>query len=343
MMAKINKHIVIVRTDLPGQSSMTPGSAQSILAVLAACYRRVDLVIVRNQADLQAVAAAQPDVALLGFKRLQGPAEPTPAWAAAFFGSHGINYTGSGHAAVALDLNKDLAKRAVLQAGLPTAAHVMARPGQFTAASLPLALPLFIKPPTQGGGRGIAADSVARSFAQYAAKVQQIYDRYHTPALVETYLEGREFSVAMLQADDGLLALPIELIALPDGNGDRILGSQEKAADTEQVAAVPAGALRRQLQALARHAFQALGGRDYGRIDIRLDSSGAPHFLEANLLPGLSTHGYMARACRLNQGMSYSTMLQIIIATSLQRAETAAAADDITALLPSLLPRPAVA
>ena len=113
----------------------------------------------------------QPDLVFVGLKRTS-PVQQTGScssddaiWVSQYLEDGGINYTGSRQPAIKLDLNKNLAKRVIQKAGLPTARSFMALPGQFSSAqALPLDFPLFIKPPTQGGGKGIAADSVVHNF-----------------------------------------------------------------------------------------------------------------------------------------------------------------------------------
>ena len=63
-----------------------------------------------------------------------------------------------------------------------------------------------------------------------------------------------------------------------------------------------------QLSDLSKNAFTALGGKSLGRIDIKMDYSGVPHFIEANLMPGLRK-GYFYRSCLLNLNMSYEQMI----------------------------------
>ena len=70
------------------------------------------------------------------------------------------------------------------------------------------------------------------------------------------------------------------------------------------------------LSKLAKDSFKALGGKSLGRIDIKMDHFGIPHFIEANLMPGLRT-GYFYRSCVLNLDMSYEDMIFSIANTGL--------------------------
>ena len=71
---------------------------------------------------------------------------------------------------------------------------------------------------------------------------------------------------------------------------------------------------------LAINVFKSLGARDYGRIDIRLNAAGAPSFIEANLTPGLSNHGYLARCFFMNHQIDYDDMISAIVGLGVNRS-----------------------
>ena len=329
-MVKINKHIEIVRCGNPRLSSMGLKSCNMIGKTLSRHYARVGTTTVNNEHDIALLVAKKPDLVFLGFKNMPTlspyPTNTEESWIADHLDSHGINYTGSTKLAMMLDHNKDAAKQVICEAGLQTAPYFTARSGEYSnAGELPLPLPLFIKPPKEGGGIGIGDDSVVRNFAAYKRKVANIERDFGTPALAEQYLTGREFSVAILETPRSkeLIAMPIELITEQNSRGDRILGQKVKSADTEHVIAVADKDIKDAIVTLAIDAFKILGARDYGRIDIRLDEQGIPHFLEANLIPGVAQHdftSYFTSACWINQAMDYETMLLHIVELGLSRA-----------------------
>ncbi len=333
-MAKIQKHIQIARTETKRQSSMGLKSCLMIRDVLSRHYERVEITNVSSVTDLQTIVGYQPDLVFLGLKRTSPSviaSNYTPSddvWVSAYLDENAVNFTGSQQAAIMLDLHKNHAKHAVKAAGLPTASYFMAYPGQYlNVAALPIQFPLFLKPPTQGGGKGIGADSIVRNFGAYQAKVASIKRLFGTDSLVETYLDGREFSVALMGNGSELIAMPVELIANQNEQGDRILGSKVKAADTEEVIAVGDKDVRDRLITKAKAVFVELGGRDYGRIDFRMDTQGTIYFLEANLVPGLANNdfiSYFTHACMLNEDMAYEAMILRIVEISLSRTEPGA-------------------
>lgn len=325
-MPKIDAHIEIARTTNVPFSSMGATSCATIQAILSKYYRQVTVSTLNTVADVELLARKQPDLVFLGLKKLPslwgGARRPADEiWLPAYLDSKQINYTGSRKAAIALDFDKASAKVRVQRAGLPTAPFFVASVGQFTDLSdLPLSFPLFIKPLQAGGGKGIGDDSVARTFVEFERKVAAIFEEYGSPALVEQYLTGREFSVAILDSlrPNKPLVMPIEIITEPNARGDRVLGSRVKCEDHEQVIAVTEPILKRAICNLATRVYTVLGGRDLGRIDIRLDGDGSPFFLEANFMPGPGTR-YFAGACMINENMDYDSVLLRITSLGLSR------------------------
>jgi D-alanine-D-alanine ligase len=183
-----------------------------------------------------------------------------------------------------------------------------------------LDFPLFVKPTSRAGSKGVDEKSVVYSQSELEAKITAIHDEYSSDALIEEYLSGREFSVAVMRQKSGaLLAMPIEITSPADAKGNSFLSEAVKNADTERVLAVDDAALKDKLNALAVGVFEALGSRDYGRIDMRLNGMGEPNFIEANLMPGLSNHGYLSRCFAINEDIDYEDMVLSIVDLGVQR------------------------
>jgi len=102
--------------------------------------------------------------------------------------------------------------------------------------------------------------------------------------------------------------MPIEIVVKKNINGHRILDYDIKENDHEKVIEVSDSKIFNQLSDLSKNAFTTLGGKSLGRIDIKMDHRGVPHFIEANLMPGLRK-GYFYRSCLLNLNMSYEQMI----------------------------------
>jgi D-alanine-D-alanine ligase len=297
--------------------------------VLSKHFAQVDITIINDPSDLVALVERQPDLVFLGmdFITPNNPEEPqTKVWLADFLEKYGIAFTGSRQASHQLEHKKSLAKQCVHSAGFATSPFFVAKKDLvLVAEDITLMYPLFVKPTSSGGGTGIDCDSVVYCFEQLRAKVLSIARNIKSDSLIEEYLPGREFSVAILKdaISAEYLLMPLELVAPLDKNGTRMLSQQVKSTDSEQVTAITDNAIKDCVTTLAINAFNALGARDYGRIDIRMDKNGTPHFLEANLIPSLiSGYGSFPKACMLNIGMDYETMMLNIVNLGLARAST---------------------
>jgi D-alanine-D-alanine ligase len=317
--------IEIVRCGIPRFSSMGLPSSVMIRAVLLKHYDDVRITVISNESQLALLIARAPELVFLGFKILKSDDGKSTISIADTLHLHGINFTGSLGPAIELDRNKTQAKQTIRAQGIATADYFMAVPYQYTDASqLPLKFPLFVKPPEEGGGRGIDELSVVHNFEAFTSKVASVTKQFATPALVESYLHGREFSVAIMEYANhvGLISMPVEIITTANDNGDHILSGKVKKEDTERLIAVEQGSIRSQLITMAKTIFVVLGARDYGRIDIRADDMNNLYFLEANLVPGLANHdfiSYFTSACMLNQSMDYEAMICAIVEHSLLR------------------------
>lgn len=325
---KIHKHIEIVRSSVRGLSSMSQVSCDAIFAALSTQYSKVGISIVDNQSDLDDVVALQPDMVFLGMSfvpsnPLLGIEDPDKIWLTEYLAAHDIASTGSGAGAHALQIDKHSAKQRILNHGLPTSRyHIYTKNQTPSAAAMTLRYPVFIKPTNRGGGYGIDANSLAHTFDQLQAKVLDL-SSIACDSLVEEYLPGREFSVAVLKeaGKQGFLTMPLELIAPENDQGARFLSQAIKVSDTEQAIEITDAVVKAQVSDLALQAFLALGARDYGRIDIRFDAHGAPQFLEANLIPSLiKDYGNFPKACMINLGMDYQTMIHHIVELGLARS-----------------------
>lgn len=337
-MHRIQKHIEIVRSTRGPLVSLGKYSAEAIRGVLEKQYRSVGISVVNDMSDLRALVALKPDLVFMGVKSLAVRDAGLPVlWISDYLDAHGIAYTGSPARAIKLDSNKLHAKQKVVSSGLATAAYMFIKKENTQQAEAShLNYPLFIKPLSLGGGHGIDNNSLVNTKRELLDKATYIAERYKQDSLVEEYLPGREFSVAVLRNEytDTLVAMPIELTPVINTDGNRILGKTAKDANEEGVAIVTDTASREVVCDLALKVFASLGARDYGRIDIRMDANGVPHFMEANLIPGLgATGGYFPRACMLNANLDYQTIILAIASLGFSRYNPSI--DSIATITPS--------
>jgi D-alanine-D-alanine ligase len=324
-MHKVQKHIEIIRTTSKAFSSMSLKSCDDIQQVLTRYYSRVGVSTVNNIAELDALIAKQPDVVFMGMKCLPHTEGEEPTWVSDYLKLHGITHIGSSGRAIELERNKPLAKQRILDMHLATPPFMVAQKGEsFAETDITLTFPVFIKPINFGGSEGIDSESVIYNVETLRHRVPRLSQKYNTDVLIEEFLPGREFSVALLKTADSsdYMVMPLELIAPADASGLRILSAKIKTLDIEASRIVKEEAVNAVVSELAVEVFTALGGRDYGRVDIRLDKAGKPHFIEANLVPSLkkSPGNYFPKACLLSQGMSYDEVIVSIVELGLARA-----------------------
>ena len=280
--------------------------------ILSKVYSKVCISEITTPRCLEKLAKREPDLVFSGVKYFEF--NGAHIWLNDFLELHNICYIGSNHAALDCEHDKGLAKSIVKEAGVVTADYVVMKANSFpTRKAANMAYPVFVKPVIGGDSIGIDDLSVVFNPEQLGAKIKQIFNVLDCDALVESYLAGREFSVGILEDEKSgvLTAMPIEIIAPKNNRGHRVLDFDIKRLDREHVRQVKNKTLHKKLSEAGKSAFTALGGRSFGRIDIKLCAAGIPHFIEANLMPGLSK-GYFYRSCAINLGITYDEMILLL-------------------------------
>lgn len=307
---------------------MDQESCDAIYNVLAKYYTSVGVTIINYKEDFETLIAIKPDLVFLGMKFVLknpdlGLYESEKIWISQYLEELNIAYTGSNQDAHEYGVSKPRAKQRVMNVGLDTSKfHVISQNQPYSIDTVELNYPLFIKPTSRGGGLGIDSNSVVSNFTELRSKVTSIALDFKSDSLIEEYLSGREFSVAILRekGSSNFSALPVELVAPLNERGARLLSNQVKSANAESAISVTESAIKTDITCLAIKVFEALGAQDYGRIDIRLDEAGSPQFLEANLMPNLiSGYGSFPKACQMNLGMSYEQMILHIVDLAFSR------------------------
>lgn len=222
----------------------------------------------------------------------------------------GIPYTGSGVMACALAMDKWRTKLLWLSAGVPTPPFAMLDDDtDFDAVVARLGLPIMVKPANEGSSIGMSkvrrAEDLRAAF-ELAAK-------YDPLVMAEAFIEGVELTGAVL----GDQALP--LIKLETTRDFYDYEAKYIADDTRYI--VPCGLSAQQESAVQQQglrAFRALGCSGWGRVDVMLDRTGQPYFLEVNTSPGMTDHSLVPMAAR-HAGISYEDLcLRVLRLASLK-------------------------
>ena len=320
---KINKKIEIVVVPNLGELNSHQDNVGIILEekkiqrILSKRYKHVLITEINSINDLEQLVKRKPDLVFSGVKYFYF--NNKKIWLNDYLEIFSIPYIASSKAALDNESDKKRAKNIMQQNKIKTADFFITNPGEHVKeSSIPLKFPLFIKPINGGDSRGINKNSLVFNFEEYTAKVLDIKLKLNKPSLVETYLAGKEYSVGIFEdsIDGSLRAMPIEIIVKKNIDGYCILDFDVKKNDEEEVILVSDTKIFNKLSELAKNSFVALGGKSLGRIDIKMDHLGEPHFIEANLMPGLRK-GYFYRSCVLNLNMSYDDMIFSIANTGL--------------------------
>ncbi|MEJ6587174.1 MAG: D-alanine--D-alanine ligase, partial [Pelagibacterales bacterium] len=320
---KINKKIEIIIVPKPinlNEHQKNVGiklDENLILKIISRRYLHVLITVINSEKDLEDMALRKPDLVFSGVKYFNFNSKII--WLNDYLDLLGIPYIASNRAALDNESNKILAKKIIKKNQIKTADFFIAEPGEYlNKLSIPMDFPLFVKPVSGGDSIGINSKSIVHDFSAFEKKVLDIKLKQNTSALVETYLSGKEYSVGIFEDSDNhnLKAMPIEISVKANSEGYQILDFNVKKNDTEIVLPVKDSKIFNDLSKLAKDAFTALGGKSLGRIDIKMDHLGVPHFIEANLMPGLQ-QGYFYRSCVLNLNMNYDDMILSITNTGL--------------------------
>lgn len=222
----------------------------------------------------------------------------------------GVPFTGCSAAAMWLTTDK-LATRAVLAAaGLPVAPGGRVDP---RVPELPrgVEFPVIVKLVWEDASVGLEGNPICRNQAELAGRLAWLAERFPgQPVMVEEFLPGREFNVAVLETHGGPQVLPVAEMTFPDIPPEvpPIVGYEAKwlpgtPADLHTARRFPTdeedGELLGRLRALVLAAWEACGLAGYARVDLRLDARGGPHILEVNANPCLDPQvGFMVAAGR---------------------------------------------
>ncbi|MGB9907801.1 MAG: D-alanine--D-alanine ligase family protein, partial [Candidatus Saccharicenans sp.] len=237
-----------------------------------------------------------------------------------------IPFTGNGSRTLALCQDKHQAKAILSSFNLPVAASQL-----ITSAEemVDLKFPVIVKPNSEDASIGVHPESVVHDQEALAIRVEKIVKTYNQPAIVEEYIDGREFNVAVLE-DGEPRALPVSEIdfsKMPEGYPHICSYEAKWYPDHILYKATPpicpakiSKELSRTLQELAVNAFKAMGCRDYARVDFRMNQQGDVFILEVNPNPDISLDAGYARALNA-AGIGYADFWKRLIENARNRKE----------------------
>ena len=227
-----------------------------------------------------------------------------------------IPYVFSGPVIMGLSLNKHIAKLVVSAAGVPVSPGILVS-GLKDLEKYNLEFPLFVKPVSEGTGKGITEKSLVNSFAELKAMVEWILSEFRQPALVEEYLPGREFTVGIVGYGEDAVAIGgMEVIC-----ANNLPYSVEVKENYQNYCTYKPldEDIIDECKSVALSAWRALDAVDAGRVDLKADRKGRICFIEANPLAGLNpVHSDLPILSRM-YGIQYQTLMEMIMKAAIKR------------------------
>jgi D-alanine-D-alanine ligase len=328
---------VLYNTDYDAEACATDvisveASARAIVVALIESGFRVDQIGIHGREVLSVidkVRAAAPDLVFNLCESMAGDPRNEPTFVG-LLELFEIPYTGADLLGLASCLHKRRTKEILIARGIPTPPHrFLAELAQLDDPALDeLDFPWFLKLAHEDASVGITEANLVATAAALRARARELMAEYKQPVLAERYIDGREINVTLLGNAADLRVLPlheIDFTAMP-AERPRIVSYaakwEESHIDYAGTKPVPlrgaSGELVADVERVARAAWDALGLRDYGRIDLRVDAAGTPWVIDVNPNPDISPDAGVARAAQL-AGMSYAQLIAHIANVAYRR------------------------
>lgn len=237
----------------------------------------------------------------------------------ALLDAYDIPYTFSDPLVLSLTLHKGMTKHVVRDLGIPTPDFRVIESEKDTA-SWDLPFPLFAKPVAEGTGKGIGASSKICDRQELATVCRTLLQEFRQPVLVEAFLPGREFTVGITGTGKSAVAIGAMEVVLKEGAEPAAYSYFNKKQFEEVVEyRLARDEAAQKAVEVALSAWRGLGCRDGGRIDLRADGHGMPHFLEVNPLAGLNPDiSDLPILCELS-GVTYRELISRIMDSACKR------------------------
>jgi D-alanine-D-alanine ligase len=242
----------------------------------------------------------------------------------------GIPYTASDPITIGNCHDKSRCKEILSYYGVPT-------PGFFKTdtsvnGSPKVKYPAFVKPLHEGSSKGIYNSSLVRDRNELNREILRIKQNYDQPSIIEDFLEGKEFTVALLGNGKNTRVLPIVEINMDTLPADFpkiysyevkwYFDTRENKLDIFTCPAKISPKLTKRIEQICLEAYSALRIRDWARMDVRCDSEGNPYIIEINPLPGIlpnpDDNSCFPKAAR-QVGIDYDTLVQTVLNLAIER------------------------
>lgn len=247
----------------------------------------------------------------------------------ALLDAYQVPYVFSDPLVCSLTLHKGMTKDVVRAAGVATPDFAVVHELSHLR-HIRLPYPLFAKPVAEGTGKGVNGDSKIHDASGLKAVCRRLLNEHKQPVLVERFLPGREFTVGIIGTGRKATAIGTLEIALLSGADAEVYSyrNKEHCEELVEYRMLEKGKLKSRVESQALRAWRALGCRDAGRIDLRLDEAGAPNFIEVNPLAGLHPQHSDLPIMATMAGMDYIDLISGIMSSAKLRCRRRGALAD---------------
>jgi D-alanine-D-alanine ligase len=249
----------------------------------------------------------------------------TEAAVANIMSEMGLIFTGCSSKALSLALDKGKTKALLKKAGIETPNYQILKPQ--TLSLFNLNFPCIVKPAAEDASHGISEESVVNDQKSLERQVTKVSQLYRGRALVEEYVDGREFNALVMCGSEPRVFPISEIVySLPPGKPKILTYSAKWEPESiyyqSSEAICPAqveDVIRDRIVDTVRRAFMAVIGSGYGRVDMRLDKDGCPKVMEVNPNPDISPDAGITLQIQA-AGLTYTQFIERVTSLALARA-----------------------
>ncbi len=232
----------------------------------------------------------------------------------------GIPMVGSGMYTQAVALSKETSKMLLREHNIPTAkSQIFITGDEELKEELKSSFPLFVKPEAEAQSVGVLKKSVVHNEEEMRNVIKELLEVLHPPILVEEYLQGREFTMGVLEGETLEAMPPIEFIFKED---DEIkFQSVERKASNDVPIEIPADISdekRQEMEEISKKVFKIFRAKGYFRIDFRENSKGELNVIEVNSMPGLDEGKSFFNRSAVVKGYSYNELINKMVENAIK-------------------------
>ncbi|MFZ1289354.1 MAG: ATP-grasp domain-containing protein [Melioribacteraceae bacterium] len=239
----------------------------------------------------------------------------------AILDAYDIPYTFSDPLVLSLTLHKGMTKRVLRDLGIPTPNFFEVHKIE-DVKKVKLKYPLFAKPNAEGTGKGISSKSKIKNKKELFEICENLLTTFKQPVLVEEFLPGREFTTGVVGTGENAKVIgSMEVILLDSAEPDAYSYANKEDWQGKISYKLVNDKIVKKAEKFVLDAWNGLGCRDAGRVDVRVDRNGIPNIIELNPLAGIHpTHSDLPIICNMKK-IEYKTLLNWIIESASERVK----------------------